>query len=79
MLPLQTLFMSSLMSYCVFASPHSKRVHEPSGKFYPDMVHHVNLDEYETLSQDSNTTDVAQLEKRRNVDFCWRDLQHAGK
>ena len=71
--------MSSLMSYCVFASPHSKRVHEPSGKFYPDMVHHVNLDEYETLSQDSNTTDVAQLEKRRNVDFCWRDLQHAGK
>ncbi|KAK7961257.1 hypothetical protein PG988_012471 [Apiospora saccharicola] len=77
MLALRTLFLSSFMGYCAFASPHNKRIHQPSGKFFPDMVHHINLNHYEELSPDSNTTDISQLEKRRNVDFCWRDLNNA--
>ncbi|KAI0840133.1 hypothetical protein F5Y06DRAFT_294803 [Hypoxylon sp. FL0890] len=65
------------MGYCVFASPKGlpAEVHEPSGKFLPTRMHHIDLGEYELIERgEFNASD---LEKRRNVDYCWKSVHGA--
>ncbi|OTA61212.1 hypothetical protein K449DRAFT_434971 [Hypoxylon sp. EC38] len=65
------------MGYCVFASPQGvpAEIRGPSGKFLPSRMTHIDLGDYELVER--GELNASDLEKRRNVDYCWKSVHGA--